>query len=148
MDFSDLINLDRTTTYPLAHQHVRQAPWLIASGFHGMNNLIEKDGSTLAVVSASDMLTFGAIRALREKFVNVPQEMAVVGYNDFLAAEFITPSVTTVKAPAYELGREFMRMPQSLIKGIRPRNLKLTTDLIVRESCGCENSRTKKEANF
>ena len=69
----------------------------------------------------------------------VPEDVAVVGYNDIDLAALVKPALTTVAAPSYELGVAAMTMLLDLLEGrpVKQRRVKLPTRLIVRQSCGC-----------
>ena len=52
-----------------------------------------------------DRLSFGAIRAIYEKGLRIPQDIAIVGYDDIELAEYMYPPLTTVRQPAYQIGQ-------------------------------------------
>jgi DNA-binding LacI/PurR family transcriptional regulator len=69
----------------------------------------------------------------------VPEDVAVVGYNDIDLAALVKPALTTVAAPSYELGVAAMTMLLDLLAGrpVKQRRVRLPTRLIKRQSCGC-----------
>lgn len=93
-----------------------------------------------ALFASNNLLTIGAMRALREAGVKVPQEMAVVGFDEFESTSIIDPPLTVVAQPTYEIGmRAAKRLFAHLSQGTReekPTVLRLKPQLIVRESCG------------
>lgn len=94
-----------------------------------------------ALFTSNNLLTIGAMRALREAGVKVPHEMAVVGFDEFESTPIIDPPLTVVAQPTYEIG---MRAAKRLFKHLRgevrsdnrPVVVRLKPQLIVRESCG------------
>lgn len=91
-----------------------------------------------AIFAADDELAIGAIQALTRAGRRVPEDVAVVGFDDVPAAQYITPPLTTVRAPIEESGYE---AAQALIRlthhGLIPREVLFPTDLVIRRSCGC-----------
>jgi len=83
-------------------------------------------------------MTLTMLRLLRRHGLRVPQDVSVVGFDDPISAEHLTPPLTTVRQPVYQMGR---RAAERLLAGIRggelPRGVELLpTELIVRESTG------------
>jgi signal transduction histidine kinase/DNA-binding LacI/PurR family transcriptional regulator/AraC-like DNA-binding protein len=91
-----------------------------------------------AVVAVNDRLAFGALQALRMRGVHVPDDVALVGFNNEPVCRLVTPPLTTVPLRMYERGRQAARMLLALIEGEPvPEQVSLPTRLIVRQSCGC-----------
>ena len=91
-----------------------------------------------AVVAASDAMALGAIDALRARGVRVPEEVAVVGFDDIEAARFATPPLTTVRQPLHEQGRRAVELLLALLRGEPvPEQITLHTELVTRRSCRC-----------
>ncbi len=87
-----------------------------------------------AVFAASDAMAIGALRTLRERGLRVPEDVAVIGFDDLASARHTSPPLTTVHQPVRALGQEMARMLVSAIEGHRPSPLILPTRLTVRES--------------
>ena len=86
------------------------------------------------IVAASDLIALGAIRACRRRGLSVPDDVAVVGYDDMLLARLSTPTLTTIRQSTAEAGRLLV---SSILDPSSPRpSAHLQTELIVRESCG------------
>ena len=91
-----------------------------------------------AVFAADDESAMGALAALRKEGIRVPEDVAVVGFDDTSAASRSAPSLTTVRAPTERVGTEAVRLLTRLIKGKKDGlSVELPTELIPRESCGC-----------
>jgi DNA-binding LacI/PurR family transcriptional regulator len=91
-----------------------------------------------AVFAGDDDAAIGAIRALQLAGRRVPEDVAVVGFDDIPFARYLSPTLTTVRAPIEEVGREAVRQLTRLMHGQRAEALTLMrTELVIRESCGC-----------
>lgn len=91
-----------------------------------------------AIFAGDDESASGAIMALREAGRRVPEDVAVVGFDDVNLARHLMPSLTTVYAPIEEAGREAVRQLIRLVHGEQADLLvQLPTRLVIRRSCGC-----------
>lgn len=91
-----------------------------------------------AVVGCNDIAALPALRALQEQGIRVPEDMAVVGFGNMAPGRTVTPSLTTVRPPFYEMGRQMVETLLAMIDGEQvPEQMVLSGTLIVRESCGC-----------
>jgi DNA-binding LacI/PurR family transcriptional regulator len=108
------------------------------SGAAAMESLLALDEPPTAVFVASDTVALGALQALRHHYLRVPEDVAVVGFDDIPLAAFTDPPLTTVRLPAYALGWGAAEMLTRLIGGeeVRDRHVLLETELVVRVSCG------------
>lgn len=88
-----------------------------------------------AVFAGDDNGAVGAMEALRERGLRIPEDVALAGFNDDYMSEYITPSLTTVRAPIHESGFEAAKKLLDLIDGKQVNmHSQLSTELIVRES--------------
>jgi DNA-binding LacI/PurR family transcriptional regulator len=111
----------------------------IEAGREGARRLLELPNAPTAIFGAADVLAIGTMQAIEERGLRIPQDVAVVGYNNIELAPLVKPALTTVSAPSYDMGVAAMTMLLGLMAG-RPakrRRVKLPTRLIVRQSCGC-----------
>ncbi|RLE28840.1 LacI family transcriptional regulator [Candidatus Acetothermia bacterium] len=92
-----------------------------------------------AIFAANDSMAIGAMRVLQERGIPVPEGVAVVGFDDGDLAPYVTPPLTSVFVPRWELGEAAARRLLELIRGEEPRarQVVLATELVVRRSCGC-----------
>ncbi|MCH2058505.1 MAG: LacI family DNA-binding transcriptional regulator [Thalassotalea sp.] len=106
------------------------------SGYQAAAKLIESGKSFDCIFGASDLIAVGAMRALQDKGYKVPEDVAVIGFDDIPMASFTFPPLTTAKQNTKLAGELLV---ESLIKVINGEEVKTTlmpTSLIVRNSCG------------
>jgi DNA-binding LacI/PurR family transcriptional regulator len=106
------------------------------AGFAAMRRLLERRPDLDAVFVASDLMAMGAMGALREAGRRVPQDVAVVGFEDSSLAVQSSPPLTSVHQPVAEMGRQMARMLVAQINGevLDPPHILLSTDLVRRQS--------------
>ncbi|UUU21072.1 LacI family DNA-binding transcriptional regulator [Streptomyces sp. DSM 40750] len=80
------------------------------AGLRAMTELLKETREFTAVFAGDDMVAAGALRAIAETGLSVPDDISVVGYNDIPLAEDFDPPLTTVRTPAEELGRAAVRI--------------------------------------
>ena len=94
-----------------------------------------------AIFAGDDDSAIGAMRALKMAGRLIPGDIAVVGFDDVPFARYLSPALTTVRAPIEEIGREAVRQLARLMNGEQAQALTLMrTELVIRESCGCQLS--------
>lgn len=104
------------------------------SGAAAMRRLLDEDPGLDAVFVASDLMAHGALRTLREAGRRVPEDVAVVGFDDIEMAGYTDPPLTTVRQPIVEIGRTMARQMLRLIDGEAVDSVVLPTDLVIRKS--------------
>jgi DNA-binding LacI/PurR family transcriptional regulator len=106
-----------------------------AGGKRAMHRLLAQEPGIDAVFCASDLTALGAIDAATAAGLKVPDDIAIVGFDDLELARYSTPPLTTVRQPTEQLGREMARLLLSLIRGDdRPTHVLLPTRLVLRGS--------------
>jgi LacI family transcriptional regulator len=109
-------------------------------GYLPMKALLESRSQFTAIFCFNDIAAIGAIRALAEAGMRVPEDVSVVGFDDIQSAAFCTPSLTTIRQPLNEMGKTGARILLERIAN--PENVELTAEvimqpeLVVRESTG------------
>jgi DNA-binding LacI/PurR family transcriptional regulator/GAF domain-containing protein len=93
-----------------------------------------------AIVASNDNMALAALEVLRARGIQVPYDVAVVGFDDLEEARVSTPSLTTVRQPVYEQGKRVAYMLLALLAGEEvPEQVTLPTEMVVRRSCGCHS---------
>jgi DNA-binding LacI/PurR family transcriptional regulator len=135
--------IDRLAGYRAALRGKRGVTRLVVQGDFGQasgeaatRELLAKDPQLDAVFAASDLMAAGALKALRAAGRRVPDDVAVIGFDDSEMARNTDPTLTTVRQPIHEMGRELAKL---LITQLRDpdadlRPVILPTELICRES--------------
>lgn len=91
-----------------------------------------------AVFGGSDEGAYGALMALNEAGMSVPDRVSVTGFDDLSLARFMTPALTTIRAPTEQVGREAVKQLMKMIRGEEPEAVTLLpTEIVIRKSCGC-----------
>lgn len=105
-------------------------------GYLAMQRLLALPEPPDAVFTASDSLAIGAMAAIRAAGLRVPEDIAVVGFDDQPSAMLADPPLTTVRQPIAELGRRAVELLMALIEGEtnRPQHVMLPTSLVMRAS--------------
>lgn len=102
-----------------------------------MKAAIKQGNLPQAFFIASDPLAIGALKALQEAEISVPQQVALIGFDDIEMASFVSVPLTTVKIFTEQMGRTAVNLLMERINGRSiPIKAVISTKLIVRESCG------------
>jgi DNA-binding LacI/PurR family transcriptional regulator len=115
---------------------VANGDWSLSSGHHGARQLLEREPGLRGLFVASDLMAVGAMGALREAGRRVPQDVAVVGFDDSKAATMVEPALTTMRNPIEQTALEALRILDDQIAGRarRPVHMLLSSELVERGS--------------
>ena len=151
------ISRDRAAGYRRAHAEagiVCDPALTVISGFHedagyaAMRPLLDLSPGQRprAVVAINDPAAYGAMRAITESGLSVPEDVAVVGFSDDLRASLIPVPLTTIRQPAYDLGCAAAERLIAAISGEKRsgKDQIVRAELVVRSSCGCTPPGTKR----
>jgi LacI family transcriptional regulator len=143
------VGLDRRQGYLNALNERRQPldPALIvegdfteAGGYLAMRRLLPHRPEAIFV--ASDTMALGALRALRNAGLAVPRDVALIGFDDLPSSAISDPPLTTIRQPIRRLGAQAVEsLIDILARGSQPpRQIIMTTQLVIRDSCGSKSS--------
>ncbi|GAA4205391.1 LacI family DNA-binding transcriptional regulator [Microbispora amethystogenes] len=104
------------------------------SGAVAMRHLLQDDPHLDAVFVANDLMAIGALQALRQAGRRVPDDVAVVGFDDIEAARYTEPPLTTIRHPVSEQAAAMVRLLLGLLRGGPAASVVLPTELVVRDS--------------
>jgi DNA-binding LacI/PurR family transcriptional regulator len=121
---------------PLEDSLMRSAAFLPETGQAAMKELLELPERPTAVFAASDVVAIGVMGAIQAAGFRIPDDMAVVGFDDIFFAAHTQPPLTTVRVPAYGLGWTSAEVLVALIEGDEVSAVTLETELVIRDSCG------------
>lgn len=109
-----------------------------ASGYQAMRDFLETGQRPTALFAGNDIMAFGAMRAIVECGLRIPEDIAVIGFDDMPLSEFATPPLSTIRTDPQIQGTLAAEMLLQLIRGEAPavQHVVMGTDLIIRASCG------------
>ena len=108
-----------------------------SSGYQITKGLLAGKERPTGLFAANDQMAFGAVKAVKEQGLRVPDDLSVVGFDNTPLSSYFDPPLTTVEIPMYRLGFAAMEMLVNLISGRGVERLKFfRTRLVVRESTG------------
>lgn len=118
--------------------HVFYGNWREESGVKAVQALWKTKNPPTALLCSSDVMAIGAVKQLRKQGFQVPQDVAVIGFDDLPVLTLADVPLTTVHQPLYDMGVEAAKMLWNRLEN-RPSDYKhrfFPTKLVVRESCG------------
>jgi LacI family transcriptional regulator len=111
--------------------------WSSNGGYETMLRMLDAGHRPSACFVASDPMAVGALRALHERGLQVPEDMAMIGFDDIEVSAFLTPPLTTVRVHTELMGRTAVQLLLERAEGREvASHITINTKLIVRESCG------------
>jgi DNA-binding LacI/PurR family transcriptional regulator len=115
---------------------VQAQDWRMESGYSAAKRLLNRDSEFTALFAAGDLLAIGAMRALREHGLRVPDDVSVVGLDDIEIGRYLAPPLTTVRQSIAEMAETGMRILLDIISGDPPEQSRvvMSPQIIVRES--------------
>lgn len=116
--------------------------FLEQGGYLGMMRLLALSDRPTAILASDDVLAFGAMRAAGELGYRLPEDLAIIGFNDIRLAELANPSLTSVRVHMNELGQAAAELLIAQIQDptMVPGHKIIDTALIVRNSCGANKA--------
>lgn len=108
------------------------------SGYEATSTLITQGVTFDALVCASDLIALGAMRALREYNLTIPEQVAIAGYDNIPISSFANPALTTVQQNTKLAGEILVESLINLINQKPVTQCLMPVDLVIRQSCGCK----------
>jgi DNA-binding LacI/PurR family transcriptional regulator len=122
---------------------IKESGFQEKGGYDAMMRLLENSEGDRpeAVVAVNDPAAFGAMQAILDNGLRIPEDIAIVGFTDDIRAKLMPVPLTTIRQPAYEMGK---KAAEKLIKVIDNEDetveeIVIESQLIIRQSCGCNN---------
>ncbi len=108
----------------------------IEEGRRAFRKLLARDKSFTAVTACNDLLALGCIDVMQEKGLLIPENISIVGYDDILFLERMSPALTTISVPQYEMGSQATKTLLEMVDGESkaPIVLRIQPRLIIRNS--------------
>jgi LacI family transcriptional regulator len=125
---------------------VRVADFREAGGQRAMQELLALDDPPDAVFVANNVMTIGALQAIAKAHLEIPRDIAVIGFDDMSWSSLLRPPLTTVAQPTYDLGVETGRLLLSRLEGYSgaARTVVLSPSLVVRASSAAKSPAAKR----
>jgi len=116
-----------------------------AAGYSAMHRLLGSASPPAAVFAGSNLLTLGALQAIHERGLDIPGEIAIVGFDDMPWAISLRPPLTAVAQPAFDVGRTAAELVLARIRepSLPRRQVVLETRLVIRSSCGFKSTQAR-----
>ena len=107
-----------------------------SEGYYAAKKLLERKVEFSSLFACNDLLALGAMRAFMESGLRIPEDVAVIGYDDIQISKIFMPSLTTVAQPVYDMGVSATKLLFELMRNeeVKEKTIKLIPKLIVRES--------------
>lgn len=111
------------------------------SGYDNMKMLLEKNSSMSAVYVTSSKMTYGAIKAIKEKGLRIPEDIALIGFDVHDPSGLITPSITTILQPEENIGKSAAEL---ILKKLKEKEQEYhqkivhEPQILIRDSCGAK----------
>jgi DNA-binding LacI/PurR family transcriptional regulator len=126
---------------------VEEGTWEVQSGYSAAKRFLAFAEPPTAIFAANDFMALGAIYAIQDAGLNVPRDIAVVGYDDRDFASFSKPTITTICPPSFEMGQLAAQLILNRLENqIEIKDpIRVQGKLIIRESCGAEQGQIPPE---
>jgi LacI family transcriptional regulator len=108
----------------------------VKDGYERTRQMLGKNLDFTAIFAYNDMMAFGAMQAIKEKGLRIPEDIGLVGYDDISFSSLMDPALTTIRLNKQELGIESVKLLLSRINGNRKiaQKIMLDVDIIARKT--------------
>jgi DNA-binding LacI/PurR family transcriptional regulator len=115
-------------------------------GYPVVQQLLQHRSRFTAIVSFNDIAAIGAIRALRDANLRVPEDISIVGFDDINVAAYHTPRLTTIRQPLHDMGETAARILLQRMQGFKdyPEEFAVPPELIIRETTAPPNTKLRR----
>lgn len=120
------------------------------TAYEATKNLLQTiDPAPTAIFAANDLSAFGAMDAVRECGLRIPDDISIIGFDDVPQATLVYPKLTTVRQPLEQMGQVAVKMLLERIKDQSrpPQRVALATQLVIRDSCGSNPTQRDAQRN-
>lgn len=124
---------------PVDHSLIVHCTPDVQGGYDAISSLLhDADRKFTAIVASGDIMAIGAIRALNDRGLKIPDDVAISGFDDIAFSALVTPSLTTVRQPKHQIGVRTMEKLMDLIAGktLASNRDVLNYEIVIRESSG------------
>ena len=139
---ADFVNVMREHGVDPPPAHLFEGDFSPELGYSMMADAFDRMGVPDAVVCANDATAIGVRRLCNERGIRIPEQMILTGYDDIEEAATMSPPLTTVDAVTYQVAFRAVEVLSEMVRGGTPRSEAISTEMVVRRSCGCRGSST------
>jgi LacI family repressor for deo operon, udp, cdd, tsx, nupC, and nupG len=117
---------------------VQEGDFTLESGYNLMLKFIAMEHPPTAVFTANDEMAMGVVKAAKDHGLKVPEDLAVVGFDNISFSAIFEPALTTIAQPLFKMGQVSMQLLLQQIQGVQVSKMQhiLESELIIRDSCG------------
>lgn len=117
---------------------VQEGDFTLESGYNLMLKFIAMEHPPTAVFTANDEMAMGVVKAAKDHGLKVPEDLAVVGFDNISFSAIFEPALTTIAQPLFKMGQVSMQLLLQQIQGVQVSKIQhiLESELIIRDSCG------------
>jgi len=121
----------------LDEEIIKKADFTIESSYSKTMDLLNLEKPPTAILTMSGLTTIGALKAIREKGLNIPNDISIIGFDEFEYIPLFDPPITTIVQPVSEFGKESIRILFGLLqkKRVEKNRTLLKPELVIRQSC-------------
>ena len=127
----------KNNNIPLNDNYIKETDLSVQAIIDAVENLVSLENPPDAIFTANDDSTFITLALLKEKGIKIPEEISLVGYTSEPKAEYVSPAITTIEQPTYEIGKLAAELLIHLLKSNSNQSAqikKLKANLVVRDS--------------
>lgn len=124
--------------YAIDPDWIQKAGSSADTGYEAMKKLLKMSARPTAIIAADDVLAIGAMKAITESGLKIPEDISITGFDDIDLADFVCPALTTIHQPVEEMSALALKLLMDVIDGGSPQNriFQMEPELIVRKSTG------------
>ena len=123
---------------------IMESDWIQVAGssaetsYIAMKKILQSSPRPTAIIAADDVLAIGAMKAITEAGLKIPDDISITGFDDIDLADFVCPALTTIRQPVEEMSALALKLLMDVIEGGDPQNRIFLTEpeLIIRSSTG------------
>lgn len=124
---------------------IKHGNFFESSGYEAMEEILQGESLPKAIIAASDMMALGAMRAIKDYGLRIPQDIQVIGCDDVEACRYMEPALTTIKQDKQKIGRLAAIKLNDLINGVTGLRPSLVDpELVLRNSSGVIGETSKE----
>ncbi|MEN8191061.1 MAG: LacI family DNA-binding transcriptional regulator [Thermodesulfobacteriota bacterium] len=139
----------RAYNIPYDKELLAQTDYSMDSGRDAVKRLLGVKNPPTAVFCSNDLLALGVMKGARESGLRLPQDLSIVGFDDIQTSSYVIPALTTIRQPAYEMGRKAAELLFQLMESpAKPVQWMLRSELITRESTTAPGIGKKLNSDF